>query len=582
MISFRKLNIYINTIRFLKTSQIYHYILNYIKKNFLNRWYIRQVSKLDCMRHPVKEEIHQKPSLKNIHNLSSKTFIFLNQEVCFQNKINWNDSRRSKLWLYNLHYFDYIIVDGMDESKESYIIKKNIISEWISSNPIGQDNGWEPYPLSLRIVNWIYFYYYDYDYFEEEPEFKNLFLNSLYHQCAYLQRFLEFHIRANHLLKNVKALLIGGLFFENDAWIIKAQEILNLELDEQILPDGGHFERSPMYHSIVLEDVLDIINFKSIHPSSSNKREIDYLKNLARKMLDWLHKVLHPDLKIPLFGDSALEISLPLDQLRDFYQKICVAELDINEKSDIESLASTGYYVFHSSNQYFIIDGGKLAVDYQPGHAHADIFSFEYSYKSRRFIVDSGPGEYLNTDLRQRARSIYGHNCLVVNKLEPADLWAVFRMARRVKEGKVDVKQEGDELVFKGTYQNNLSYSFSYRHQREVRFIKKRYIMITDTVEAKGIKSLESIIHPHPECEIEIKDGLIKVARGEDSIYICYISDEFSINVKDWFYTPEFGKVIDSKSISIHPKHPNRTTISYMIIPEPYYQERKNYFSQNY
>ena len=29
---------------------------------------------------------------------------------------------------------------------------------------------------------------------------------------------------------------------------------------EQILKDGGHFERSPMYHSIVLEDILDLVN----------------------------------------------------------------------------------------------------------------------------------------------------------------------------------------------------------------------------------------------------------------------------------------------------------------------------------
>ena len=32
------------------------------------------------------------------------------------------------------------------------------------------------------------------------------------------------------------------------------------ELPEQILADGGHFELSPMYHALVLEDLLDLVN----------------------------------------------------------------------------------------------------------------------------------------------------------------------------------------------------------------------------------------------------------------------------------------------------------------------------------
>ena len=38
------------------------------------------------------------------------------------------------------------------------------------------------------------------------------------------------------------------------------RSILKKELSEQILPDGGHYELSPMYHSIILEDILDLHN----------------------------------------------------------------------------------------------------------------------------------------------------------------------------------------------------------------------------------------------------------------------------------------------------------------------------------
>ena len=54
----------------------------------------------------------------------------------------WNDPRFEKLWLYNLHYF------------EKYCTTE-LIERWIKENPIGHGNGWEPYPVSLRVVNWI-------------------------------------------------------------------------------------------------------------------------------------------------------------------------------------------------------------------------------------------------------------------------------------------------------------------------------------------------------------------------------------------------------------------------------------------
>jgi uncharacterized heparinase superfamily protein len=43
-------------------------------------------------------------------------------------------------------------------------------------------------------------------------------------------------------------------------WLKKGLKIINDELNEQVLNDGGNFERSPMYHSIFLEDLLDLIN----------------------------------------------------------------------------------------------------------------------------------------------------------------------------------------------------------------------------------------------------------------------------------------------------------------------------------
>ena len=163
---------------------------------------------------------------------------------------DWNNRQWDKLWLYNFHYFDDLTAVDAEQRIEWH---QSIIQRWIDENSIGTGNGWEPYPSSLRIVNWIKWglagkklgY-----------ELKDEWLNSLTIQVRFLSKNLETHILGNHLFANAKALLFGGLFFdgtEADGWYQKGLEIVERELLEQVLEDGGHFELSTMYHIIFLK-----------------------------------------------------------------------------------------------------------------------------------------------------------------------------------------------------------------------------------------------------------------------------------------------------------------------------------------
>lgn len=58
----------------------------------------------------------------------------------------------SRLWNYHLHYFDDLVAVGWQERRKWH---QHLIRDWIRKNPPGQGTGWEPYPLSRRVVNWI-------------------------------------------------------------------------------------------------------------------------------------------------------------------------------------------------------------------------------------------------------------------------------------------------------------------------------------------------------------------------------------------------------------------------------------------
>ena len=210
---------------------------------------------------------------QKIYNKDS--FIFLNHKYTPSFPEDWNAPTKDKLWLYNLHYFDDL--NSVDSEKRKYL-HFDLIQGWINDNPVGYGLGWESYPMSLRIVNWIKWSLIN-------TELKKKWLDSLAIQTRFLNKNLEYHLLGNHLFSNAKALIFSGIYFqgsEANSWYQQGMEILDKELPEQILYDGGNFELSPMYHSIFLEDLLDIIN---IHNSFDKKLPNIILKKVHLKSL---------------------------------------------------------------------------------------------------------------------------------------------------------------------------------------------------------------------------------------------------------------------------------------------------------
>lgn len=83
--------------------------------------------------------------------IGENEFILLNRRGRLESPTDWNNPQREKLWLYNLHYFDDLNAYGAESRLEWH---RRLIQRWIDENPPGVGNGWEPYPTSLRVVNW--------------------------------------------------------------------------------------------------------------------------------------------------------------------------------------------------------------------------------------------------------------------------------------------------------------------------------------------------------------------------------------------------------------------------------------------
>lgn len=388
------------------------------------------------------------------------TFRFIGEERTLDARADWNRADWPKLWLYNLHYFDDLVADGAASRRAWH---RDLIDRWIRDNPPASGNGWEPYPTSLRLVNWM-------KYLLAGGVAVEGMVHSMAVQTRHLRRRLEHHLLGNHLWANLKALVFAGTFFqgeEADRWRHDGLRLLRRELREQVLPDGGHFERSPMYHAIVLEDLIDLIQLDRIHPGVLPHQDVRAWQEAAGRMLDWLQVMSHPDGEIALFNDAAIGIAPKLGDLAGFASATGLAwqpqRLDACTR-----LEPSGYLRIESARAVLIMDVGPVGPDYLPGHAHADTLSLELSVDGRRVLVNGGTSTYAPGPQRLAERGTAMHNTVTVDGADSSEVWSSFRVARRARVDGVSVVESAEGVRVSARHDGFRRLPGRVMHAREV------------------------------------------------------------------------------------------------------------------
>lgn len=352
---------------------------------------------------------------------------------------DWNDPSRGMLWAYNQNYFDFINQSpeslkgsssskGLNGDKEYglYWIDKFIAE--LPQNKVGLD----PYPIALRGINWIKF-------FGRYPECATKErVDSLWSQYKLLEKKLEYHLLANHLLEDAFSLFIGACYFRDAAMMAKAERLLLEQLKEQTLEDGAHYEQSVMYHSILLDRLLDCINLASGSKFQVSSSKLNELKGYASRMLGWLEAMCYEDGTWPFFNDAALGIAPTPKEIFDYAEQLSLEWKKTELKdSGYRSLKSK---VEGQKSLEVMVDVGNITATYQPGHTHADSLNYELRIDGKPFVVDTGISTYNKTPRRQYERSTIAHNCVVPadnygtdSSQSSSQVWGGFRVGKRCK-----------------------------------------------------------------------------------------------------------------------------------------------------
>jgi len=528
---FAKCRLYIVTISYLRFPQVYYQA----KYRLRPRSDVPSLGECNFIKNSVCWSSYHKAS-----TIDGIKFSYFGQSGKISTK--WSVPDCDKLWVYNLHYLNDVAILNGEVSKK---LAQSIITNWVNCNKVVSDVGWEPYPTSIRLVNILKFYT-----FYDDLTPNNEIISSLGKQAHVLFKNLEYHILGNHLFTNAKALIFSGVLIKNQYskfWLLKGLDVLDREIKEQFLDDGAHFELSPMYHAIMLWDLLDLINLAFAVDFEMLKSRLNYWCKVACDALHWLSTMLHPDGDIAFFNDAAFGVG-PKPTLVFEYARQLGLKFE-NDNSPLITHSNSGYSRVMLDNYSLFVDHASIGPSYLPGHGHADSLSFELSIAKTRIFVNSGTSLYGTGKERLRQRGTQAHNTVCVDQKDSSEVWSGFRVARRANTTLHKAEITNNAVLIDASHDGYLCLPSKILHRRKFQ-CSENSIVITDNL-MNNLVTAVAHFHIHPKISISRGDDkTVKLLLADKkTIITIFFNNEFQIVESSWH--PEFGVSVKNKKLLV-------------------------------
>ena len=480
---------FFNTIKYLKPTQIVYRIKNalfHIKKKSFSNVQFEQFNL--CI-----EKIHSnKEYLERFHTEGNKVNI-LNQDVVLDYK---NLNGYSPLVRFNVQYFEYGIVWAQIGIPFEYFKQK--WKEYLVANlPL------HPYVISLQIPNLIIamnlYGVNDQEIYDE-----------IYSRYKWLLKNQEKNLLCNHYFENLKTILMCSRVFKEDKMAQKYEKLFLKELSEEILNDGVHFERSLMYHKLILEDLLIL------------KKGFGYtiFDEYIQKMLDSIYSLECGFSRTPLFNDAGDNVAKPCESLINVCKEYGI---EVHYK---DSFSDAGYFKIDKDGFSLLIDAGLNGPKYNLGHTQCDCLSFELFKNNKPFFVNCGTYQYQG-ELRPFFRSTEAHNTFKYNGKEQSECWGEHRVAERVSCP--------FGILNDNTFEGSFKSAHGIKCSRTIE-LDKNVLIVADSVEDDKELIVESYLHLAPGLSFNGNSIVTNEQEFKLETFNC------EIEIKQVPYSPEFGK----------------------------------------
>ncbi|WP_265516332.1 heparinase II/III family protein [Nitratireductor luteus] len=314
---------------------------------------------------------------------------------------------RHQGWLEGLHGFRWLRHLNAAHSELASANARALVADWIAAHGKRISGyAWTPRVTARRIIAWLQHSAVVLQ--GADLAFYRQYLKMLAVQVRYLRSVAAEMPDGEEKLRARVALAFAALSLPTSVSVLRsATRQLSIELERQVLPDGGHISRNPR---AVMELLADLLPLRQTYANQAEPPP-DQLVGAVERMLPALRFFRHQDGSLARFNGMGVTVH---DRVA------AILRHDDTGGAALLHAPHSGYDRLALGDTTVLADTAAPPVPELSNMAHAGCLSFEMSSGRHQFIVNCGVDSFGAEAFRPLARATAAHSTATVNDTSQA------------------------------------------------------------------------------------------------------------------------------------------------------------------
>lgn len=329
-------------------------------------------------------------------------FFFSGQLVELNGQNPFTQDQASKAWKAKLFAFEWLRHLAVSDNTLAVSNAQSHISDWIAAHGKPKRHlSWNLETTSRRIISWIYHSIPIVE--NSDPAFYRLWMRSFGVHIKFLKYSCgHAPIGLPRLLSRIALAYADICVSDQASYLRNASALLDEELSQQILPDGGHISRNP---GVIPEILSFLLPLREAYAKLGKAPSQELVSTIDRLMVALKFYRLG-DGEISHFNGSSTTI---VDLVS------AILRYDDAKGAAPDHATSSNYQRIAKENIILLADTGSNPSGPISKSSHAGTLSFEFSANLTPIILNCGAINSTNPDLNLAARYTAAHNTLTLN-----------------------------------------------------------------------------------------------------------------------------------------------------------------------
>jgi len=334
-----------------------------------------------------------------------------------------------------------------------------------------------------------------------ESDLGRVLLASMARQSRHLARVATHESPGVKRLAALAGLVVVCAALGNPARLERALRRLARELAVQLLPDGGHVERSPRAQ---LDALMTLVDARAA------------LRAVQAEVPPALQSAIDraaPMLRFFRHGDGGLALFNGADEMASGIIDLVLARSEAKGRAPF-SAPHLGFQRLQAGHSLVLLDAGPPPPAGLDDNAHAGTLSFEMSHGRERLIVNCGAYHGRSAVWESVARATAAHSTLVVADTNSAEIRRDGRLGRRATQVSCErVEKDGAQWI--AASHDGYAPIFGLIHARQI-FLSAdgEDLRGEDRISGKAGQGFAIRFHLHPQVQASLaQDGATALLR---------------------------------------------------------------------